>query len=104
MSRKILFLITTESNKEFAEKIAKLLIKRELAACVSLREIQSFYRWQDQYENTKEIEILIKSKPSKIKPLIKTLKQEISYELPQLIYTIFDSEENYWQWIQKSIT
>ena len=40
---KILLLITTESNKKTAKKIAKLLILKKLAACVTLKNIYSIY-------------------------------------------------------------
>ena len=103
MDKQILFLIATESKKEVAENIAKLLIENKLAACVSLKEIDSFYTWQGELERSKEIEIVIKSKPNKLTPLLEILKKELSYDLPQLIYTVFDSEDNYYKWITKLV-
>ena len=103
MKKEILILIATESNKEIAIKIAQLLIKRELAACVSLKEIKSIYSWEGELENSQETEIIIKSKPQKLNNLLDTLKKELSYDLPQLIYTVYESEENYYQWVTKSI-
>ena len=41
----VLLLITTENNKKLAKKIAKLLLKKKLAACVSLKDIYSTYEW-----------------------------------------------------------
>ena len=43
---KILLIITTAPHLLLAEQIAKLLIKRDLAACVSIKEIKSIYKWQ----------------------------------------------------------
>ena len=51
---KLLLLITTVPNQFLAEKIAKLLIKRKLAACVSIKEIKSIYKWQGNIEENKE--------------------------------------------------
>ena len=100
---KILLLITTVSKRELAKKIAALLIKKKLAACISLKEINSIYIWEDVVEDCQEIEITIKSTPENLNLLIKTLKKEISYDVPQFIYKIFEAEINYYDWIKKSV-
>ena len=100
---KLLILITTVPNQLLADQIAKELIKGKLAACVSLKEIKSIYKWQGNIEENKEIEITIKSLPENLNELILILKEKISYEIPQLIYKIFDSEKSYFQWMKKSI-
>ena len=56
-------MITTESSKTNAVRMAKLLIKEKLAACVSIKKIFSVYEWDDDIQETKEFEITIKSKP-----------------------------------------
>ena len=43
----VLILTTTESNEKKAKNIAKLLIENKLAACVSLKYIDSIYKWED---------------------------------------------------------
>ena len=53
----ILVIITTESSKTNAVRIAKLLIKEKLAACVSIKQIFSVYEWDDDIQETKEFEI-----------------------------------------------
>ena len=100
---KILLLITTLPNQLLAEEIAKELIERKLAACVSIKEIKSIYKWQGTIEENKEFEITIKSLPEKLSELSLILKEKITYEVPELIYKIFDSENSYFQWITESI-
>ena len=100
---KVLLLITTVPNQLLANKIAKELIESELAACISIKQIQSIYKWQGDIEENKEFEITIKSLPENLNELILILKEKISYEIPQLIYKIFDSENSYFQWMKKSI-
>ena len=100
---KVLLLITTVPNKLLANKIAKELIESELAACISIKQIQSIYKWQGDIEENKEFEITIKSLPKNLNKLTLILKSRISYEVPQLIYKIFDSENSYFQWIKESI-
>ena len=58
----VLVVITTESSKANALRMAKLLIQNKLAACVSIKQIFSIFKWDDDIEETKEFEITIKSK------------------------------------------
>ena len=74
----ILLLITTESNKKKAKKIAKLLILKKLAACVNLKNIYSIYEWEGKIEEVVEIEITIKSKPKLKNALIDFLQKKTS--------------------------
>jgi len=88
----VLFLITTESNKKNALRVAKLLIHNKLAACVSIKQIFSIYKWDDDVEETKEFEITIKSKPEFKENLIDFLHKVSSYDIPQIIYKEYHSE------------
>ena len=99
----LLIVFTTISNKYCAEEIARKLIKDKLAACVSIKEISSFYLWDENIQNDNEYEITIKSKPEKLNNLIKFLKLEIGYEIPQIIYNKFESEKSYYEWVEKSM-
>ena len=99
----LLLLITTVPNQLLADQIAKDLIKSKLAACVSIKEIRSFYKWKGNIEENKEFEITIKSLPENLNKLNLILKEKITYEVPELIYQIFDSEKSYFQWLKASI-
>tara|TARA_B100000212_G_C27103554_1_gene417468 strand:+ start:166 stop:477 length:312 start_codon:yes stop_codon:yes gene_type:complete len=100
---KLLLLITTVSNQLLAEQIAKELIEKKIAACISIKEIKSIYKWQRTLEENKEFELTIKSLPEKIDELTLILKEKIDYEVPELIYKVFDSENSYFQWIKELI-
>ena len=95
----VLLLITTEYSKKAAKKIAKLLLKKKLAACVSLKDINSIYEWEGKIEEVNEAEIIIKSKPELKNALIAFLQKKISYDVPQIIYKKFNSERNYIDWV-----
>ena len=98
----ILLLITTESNKEKAKEIAKLLLKRKLAACVSIKDIYSIYEWEGKIEEIFEVEITIKSKPKLKNDLIVFLQKKSSYDIPQIIFKKFNSEKKYINWVNKT--
>ena len=102
--KQVLLLITTEKNKRGAKKMAKLLLKKKLASCVSLKKIYSIYEWEGNIKKFNEVEITIKSKPELKKTLIVFLKKITSYDLPQIIYKNFNSEKNYLKWVYKSIS
>ena len=82
---------------------SKKLLNDKLAACVSIKKINSFYLWDEKIQNDSEYELTIKSKPEKLNNLIEILKIEIGYEIPQIIYKNFESERNYYQWAENSM-
>ena len=99
----VLVMITTESSKSNALRVAKLLIQKKLAACVSIKQIFSIYEWDDDIEETKEFEITIKSKPEFKDDLIDFLHKISTYDLPQIIYKKYYSEMKYYNWLNKVI-
>ena len=99
----ILVIITTESSKTNAVRIAKLLIKQKLAACVSIKQIFSVFEWDDDIEETKEFEITIKSKPEFKDYLIEFLNKISTYDVPQIIYKKYHAEIKYYDWLNKTI-
>ena len=99
----VLVLITTESNKKNALRVAKLLIQNKLAACVSLKQIFSIYEWDDDIAETKEFEITIKSKPEFKDSLVGFIYEISSYDVPQIIYKKFNSDIKYYHWLNKTI-
>ena len=96
-------MITTELNKRNALRVAKLLVKNKLAACVSIKQIFSIYEWDNDIEETKEFEITIKSKPEFKDDLIDFLHKVSSYDVPQIIYKKYESEIKYFDWMNEII-
>ena len=82
----ILVIIATESSKTNAVRMAKLLIKEKIAACVSIKQIFSVYEWDDDIEETKEFEITIKSKLEFKDCLIDFVNKNSTYNVC-LLYT-----------------
>ena len=99
----ILVIIATESSKTNAVRMAKLLIKEKLAACVSIKQIFSVYEWDGDIQETREFEITIKSKPELKDNLIDFLHKISSYDVPQIIYKKYHAEIKYYDWMNKSI-
>ncbi len=96
-------MVTTESSKSNALQMAKLLIQKKLAACVSIRQIFSIYKWDDDIEETKEFEITIKSKLEFKDYLIEFLNKNSTYDVPQIIFRKYHAEMKYYDWLNNSI-
>ena len=95
-------MITTESSNANALRMAKLLIQNKLAACVSIKQIFSIYKWNNDIEETKEFEITIKSKPELKENLIDYLHEISTYDVPQIIYKTYYSEDKYFDWLSRT--
>ena len=96
-------MITTESSNANALRMAKLLIQNKLAACVSIKQIFSIYEWEEQIEETKEFEIIIKSKLEFKDCLINFINKNSTYDVPQIIYKKYHAEGKYYDWLNKTI-
>ena len=96
-------MITTESSNANALRMAKLLIQNKFAACVSIKQIFSIYKWDDDIEETKEFEIAIKSKLEFQDNLIEFLNKNSTYDVPQIIYKKYHAVMNYYDWLNKTI-
>ena len=96
-------MITTESNKKNALRVAKLLIQNKLAACVSIKQIFSIYEWDDDIKEIKEFELTIKSKPEFKDYLIDFLNKISTFNVPQIIYKKYYSEMKYFDWLNETI-
>ena len=96
-------MITTESSNANALRMAKLLIKNKLAACVSIKQIFSVYEWDYDIQETKEFEITIKSKLEFKDCLIDFVNKNSTYDVPQIIYKKFNSDIKYHDWLKKTI-
>ena len=96
-------MITTESSKANALRMAKLLIKEKIAACVSIKQIYSVYEWDDDIQETKEFEITIKSKLEFKDYLIEFLNKNSTYDVPQIIYKKYHAEMKYYDWLSRTI-
>ena len=99
----VLVIVTTESSKPNALRMAKLLIQNKLAACVSIKQISSFYEWEDAIEETKEFEITIKSKPEFKDYFVDFLHKTSTYDVPQIIYKKYHADMKYYDWLNKTI-
>ena len=100
MTDKIVVLSTCASPEE-AEKVARTLVEKRLAACVNiLPAVRSIYRWKGAIEDEKETLLLIKSSRALFGELRAEIEKLHSYEVPEAIaIPIVDGLERYLEWM-----
>jgi periplasmic divalent cation tolerance protein len=104
MTDKIVVLSTCESQEQ-AERIARHLIEKRLAACVNiLPRLRSIYRWRDKIEDSEEFLLLIKSRRDLFEALRTELASMHSYEVPEAIaLPVVDGSEEYLAWLDREV-
>ena len=81
-----LIVITHAPDRDVAQKIARALIERKLAACVNiLAECTSVYRWQGKLETASEVPLLIKTRAAIYNDVEAAIKSLHPYELPEIV-------------------
>lgn len=89
-----------------ARRIAKALIRKRLAACVStiLGPVQSIYRWKDKVEITREHLLIIKTSKKCLPQVEKDVRRWHSYDVPEfLVLSVSAASREYLQWISSSL-
>ncbi|HME10643.1 MAG TPA: divalent-cation tolerance protein CutA [Bryobacteraceae bacterium] len=104
MTDKIVVLSTCASQLE-ADSIARELVERRLAACVTIvRQIRSIYRWKDSIEDSEEFLLIIKSNREKFRRLKSELQRMHSYEVPEVVaLPVVDGSDAYLSWLDREL-
>ena len=105
MTDKIVVLTTCDSEKH-AEKLARHLVERRLAACVNiLPKARSIYRWQGKIGDAAEWLLLIKSRRDLFPALCTEIQKLHTYEVPEIIaLPVVEGAEAYLGWLDGQLT
>ena len=96
---------TAMSDGKLAEKLAGELVRKKLAACVSLVPgAVSTYRWKGKIERTREVLVMVKTTRVRWKALQKFVLSRHPYELPELIAVrVSAGSKKYLNWMDSSL-
>ncbi|MEZ5364849.1 MAG: divalent-cation tolerance protein CutA [Bryobacterales bacterium] len=97
--------LTTCGSDVDAERIARTLVERRLAACVNIiGGVRSIYRWKDAVEDDAELLLVIKTQTSAIEALKTALAETHPYDVPELVVIqIEDGAAAYLSWIASNV-
>ena len=100
----IISLVACPSD-EVASAIAKLLVDRELAACVQVLPItQSVYRWKGEVCIDQEVLLLIKTTSALKDEVRKAVEENHPYEVPEfVVIEAAEVSERYGEWLRGSV-
>ncbi len=96
-------ILITVSSEEEGAIIANTLLTEELAACVNMAPIQSFYSWQGKIQHDQEWQLLIKTRFDLFEKLAKRVQVLHSYDIPEIIaLPIVAGSQDYLNWITEN--
>jgi len=97
--------LSTVATAEDAERIARSLVEKGVAACVNVVPgVVSFYRWKGRLERDAEVLLVIKTLGERFEALKAALLAEHPYEVPELVaLPITAGHERYLEWLEDSV-
>jgi periplasmic divalent cation tolerance protein len=101
----VVVLVTCGSRAE-AQRIAREIVSRRLAACANLLEtpVQSVYRWKGRVEKAREFLLLIKTSARRLPALESEVRRLHSYDVPEFIaLPIIAGSPAYLAWLEKCV-
>tara|TARA_Y100001968_G_scaffold113443_1_gene102850 strand:- start:16 stop:360 length:345 start_codon:yes stop_codon:yes gene_type:complete len=97
----VVIVCTTERDFEKAKNLSNLLLQNHLAACVNMKDITSSFWWEGELEDSQEIELCIKTNKMNLEAILKLIKENHSYENPELLFWIASTSKRYYQWVDR---
>ncbi len=85
MERDVAVVLTTTPNEDEARTLARLLVERQLAACVQLLPIHSVYKWEGAIQQEPEVLLLAKTRVSRYAEVEAFIRQHHSYTVPEIL-------------------
>lgn len=94
--------LTTTSNEEQAEDLAKKILGQKLAACVQIQQIKSYYMWKGEVCNDPECLLFIKARKAQFQELEDFICKNHTYETPEIVQIpITAGFSGYLHWIDE---
>jgi periplasmic divalent cation tolerance protein len=98
--------LVTCATLEEARKIARTVVERRLAACVSIvtHAVESFYSWEGRLENSSEYLLMIKTSEGRVEDLQKEVLALHSYDTPEfIVLPIVTGSGAYLKWLGECV-
>ena len=98
--------LSTVGSAEDADRLARALVERRLAACVNVVPgVVSHYRWKGELQRDEERLLVIKTRAERIDALRDALRELHPYELPELVaFEISAGSPEYLKWLDEGVS
>jgi periplasmic divalent cation tolerance protein len=98
--------LTTTGSKQEAQRIARGLVERQVAACVNVvGPIESVYRWKGAVESAEEFLCVVKTTAAAVDRVKAAIQELHSYELPEcVVIGVEGGSEKYLKWIEANVS
>lgn len=98
--------LSTVGSAEDADRIARELVGRRLAACVNVvGGVVSVYRWKGAVERDEERLLVIKTRAERLEELRQALVELHPYEVPELVALPVEAgHAPYLAWLDESVS
>ena len=97
--------LSTVAQAEDAERIARALVERRLAACVNVLPLGiSIYRWKEKVCRDREYLLFIKTSAHLFNEVRDAIKELHTYDLPEVIALPIEvGEEKVLEWMSAAV-
>jgi periplasmic divalent cation tolerance protein len=100
----IIAVLTTIDNEDRARTIATELVRRKLAACVQVSQIESVYTWEGQVQQTPEFRLLVKTTSERYTAVEEAIRELHDYDLPAIVgFEMPHAYEPFAEWVTESV-
>lgn len=102
----VVIVLTSLPDRETALKLARMLVEKRLAACVSvLAECTSVYRWKGELETAQEVPVQIKIRGALYPEVEAAIREHHPYELPEIVAVpVVRGLPEYLEWVTAETT
>ena len=99
-----ILVITTIDGKENAQRIARELVEKRLAACVQVFPVTSIYRWKGKVEEAEEWLCLCKTRREIFEDVEMAIKRMHTYEIPEIVALPVEAgSHDYLAWMDQEV-
>ncbi len=97
--------LVTAPDLKIARRLAKIILKAKLAACVNLvPKMESHYWWEEKLEKANEVLMLIKTPTKHLGELEEKILKNHPYKTPEfIVLSISSGNKRYLAWINDSV-
>lgn len=104
MVQRCCVILTTTDDQQVLDKLTISLLEANLAACIQVDNIVSYFKWEGKISSVPEFRIVVKAKSDNYNAIEKMIIDIHNYDLPQIIkLDIQDGLPAYLNWVTQSI-